>query len=298
MDDYSSAWTYRLKWTYLLAVVGALLLPTFYIIYISFNEHGFGARIYDFTFEWYAVVLGDTMLVASLKWTIYLAGAVVLVTVPIALLAAKFYKRTRFKLAFVTLMLLPLFIPADIMASSLLVYFRQLNGICRWLGEALGAGWLSHWFGLGFTTAVIGQVLYTVPYAFIVILITMSRYRAQQTEAARSCGASAWQAFWHVEFPQIRVGIFSACAFVVILSFNEAPRTALLKGGFDTFSNVLVSQMLNVGMSGESYAMAGTMSIVSMTVIGAILIYSLSRAERQERQQRAVAEPGGAGERA
>ena len=78
----------------------------------------------------------------------------------------------------------------------------------------------------------------------------------QQTEAARACGATAWQAFWHVEFPQIRVGVFSSCAFVTILSFNEAVRTALLKGGFDTFSNMLVAQMLNIGMSGESYAMA------------------------------------------
>ena len=39
------------------------------------------------------------------------------------------------------------------------------------------------------------------------LLETMSRYREQQTEAARACGANAWQAFWHVEFPQIRVGV-------------------------------------------------------------------------------------------
>ena len=119
----------------------------------------------------------------------------------------------------------------------------------------------------------------------------MSRYRPQQTEAARSCGATAWQAFWQVEFPQIRAGVFSACAFVVILSFNEATRTALLKGGFDTFSNVLVSQMLNVGMSEESYAMGGIMSIVSMTVIGSLIIYTLIRSERLERVARAKAEP-------
>ncbi len=291
MDDYSSVWTYRLKWAYLLAVVGALLMPTFYIIYISFNEHGFGARIYEFTFDWYVVVLGDTMLVASLKWTGYLAGSSVLISVPMALLAAKFYKRTRFKVAFVTLMLFPLFIPADIMASSVLVYFRHLSGAFQWLGETVGWEWLAHWFELGFTTALIGQVLYTQPYAFIVILITMSRYREQQTEAARGCGATAWQAFWQVEFPQIRVGVFSACAFVVILSFNEAVRTAMLKGGFDTFSNVLVSQMLNVGMSEESYAMAGTMSMVSMLAIGSILIYTMLRAEHLERLARAKAAP-------
>jgi len=290
-DDYINPWIYRLQWAYLLLVVFALLLPSFYIIYISFNEYGFGARIYEFTFDWYRVVLGDTMLVASLKWTAYLAGSTVAISVPMALLAAKFYKRARRKVAFVTLMLLPLFIPADIMASSLLVYFKQLNGICESIGEALGANWLSDWFELGFVTALIGQIIYTMPYAFIVILITMSRYRAQQTEAARGCGATAWQAFWQVEFPQIRVGVFSSCAFVTILSFNEATRTALLKGGFDTFANVLVSQMLNVGMSEESYAMAGTMSIVSMGLIGTIIIYTLVRSGRLEREARARAEP-------
>ncbi len=290
-DDYGSIWAYRAKWAYLLAVVGALLAPVFYVIYISFNEHGFGARIYEFTFDWYVVVLGDTMLVASLKWTGYLALAAVAVSVPMGLIAAKFYKRTRHKVSFVTLMLLPLFVPADIMGSSLLVYFKHLNNFFESLGEMLGVGWLSGWFELGFLTALIGQILYTVPYAFIIILITMSRYREQLSEAARSCGATGWQAFWQIEFPQIRVGIFSAGAFVVILSFNEATRTALLKGGFDTFSNVLVAQMLNVGMSEESYAMAGTISIVSMVVIGSILIYTLAKSERLERETRAKAEP-------
>ncbi len=290
-DNYGSIWSYRAKWAYLLALVGALLAPVFYVIYISFNEYGFAARIYEFTWEWYAVVLGDKILVASLEWTGYLALASVLSSVPMGLLAAKFYKRTRHKVAFVTLMLLPLFVPADIMASSLLVYFKNLNRVFEGLSDALGSELFYGWFDLGFLTAWIGQVLYTVPYAFVVILITMSRYRDQQTEAARGCGASAWQAFWQVEFPQIWVGVASSCAFVAILSFNEATRTALLKGGFDTFANVLVAQMLNIGMSEESYAMAGIMSILSIVIIGSILIYSMARSERLERERRVKAQP-------
>ena len=290
-DDYTSELGHGLKWAYLLGIVGALLAPVFYVIYISFNEHGFAARIYEFTFEWYRVVLGDIMLVASLEWSIYLALGAVATAIPMGLMAAKLYKRTRHKVGFVTLMLSPLFVPADILASSLLVFFRHENGVFELLGEALGWEWLTHWFELGFLTALIGQIVYTLPYAFVIILITMSRYHPQQTEAARGCGATGWQAFWQVEFPQIKAGVFSACAFVVILSFNEATRTALLKGGFDTFANVLVSQMLNVGMSGESYAMGGIMSIVAMTVIGGFIIYTLFRSERLERVARAKAEP-------
>ncbi len=64
-----------------------------------------------------------------------------------------------------------------------------------------------------------------------------------------------------------------------------------MKGGFDTFSNVLVAQMLNIGMSEESYAMAGTMSMLSIAVIGSILIYTMVRTEHLERDRRAKAEP-------
>jgi spermidine/putrescine transport system permease protein len=290
-DGFINIWIYRAGWAYVLGVVAMLMTPVLHIVYISFNEYGFGAQIYEFTWDWYRLILADKILVASLRWTGFLALGVMATAVPMGLLAAKFYKKTRRKVAFVTLMLSPLFVPADIMGSALLIYFKNLNKGLEAFGETLGVTWFEGWFQLGFSTALIGQIIYTVPYAFIIILITMSRYRDQQTEAARGCGATGWQAFWQVEFPQIRVGIFSSFAFVVILSFNEATRTGLLKGGFDTFPNVLVAQMLNIGMSGESYAMAGTMSMISILVIGSIIVFTLVRAGRLERKFLPKAEP-------
>lgn len=85
--------------------------------------------------------------------------------------------------------------------------------------------------------------------------------------------------------------MFSACAFAIILTFNETTRSALLKGGFDTFSNVMASQMLNIGMSGESYAMAGIMSTVLMLIVASVLPYTILRVERLARQARARTEP-------
>lgn len=80
-----------------------------------------------------------------------------------------------------------------------------------------------------------------------------------------------------MEFPQIRVGVFSASAFVLILSFNKYTRTNLLKGGFDTLTTVLISHMYSTGMSEDSYAMAGVMSVISIVAIGSIVIYSFSK---------------------
>lgn len=291
VDEYGNAWTYRLKWAYTLLIVTTLMLPVFYVMYISFNENGFGAARYDFTFDWYAVIFSDKLLLNALWWTVKLAVVTTLVVVPFGLLAAKFYQQTPLKVPTVLLLLAPLFVPSDILGSALLVFFKNLSKMFEELSDSLGNEWFYGWFDLGFTSAVIGLIIYTLPYVFIVILITMGRYREQQTEAARACGATAWQAFWHVEFPQIRAGIFSACAFAVILIFNEYTRTSLLKGGFDTFTTVLISQLLNEGMSEQSYAMSSLVSFIAIATIGTIIIFTMIRSERLEREARAKALP-------
>jgi len=293
-DEYSSLWGYRLKWLYMLLVVFTLMAPVFYVMYISFNENGFGAREYVFTVDWYVVIFSDLLLLESFGNTLLLAAITVAVVVPMGLIAAKHYKITDYPLVVVSLMLSPLFVPADILGAALLVFFKNLNKMCTALGESLGVSWLDDWFDLGYFSAIVGLIVYTLPYVFVVILITMARYKEQQTEAARSCGATAWQAFWHIEFPQIRAGVFSACSFTVILTFNEYTRTSLLKGGYDTFTGVLVSQMLNEGMSEQSYAMSSMVSYIAIAVIGSIILFTLVRSESLERIARAKAEPVGA----
>lgn len=290
-EEYGNVWFHRLKWAYTLLVVVTLMLPVFYVMYISFNEHGFGAARYEFTLDWYAVIFTDNLMLNGLGWTAKLSLVTTLVVVPLGLLAAKHYKATRFKVPVVSLLLAPLFVPSDILGSALLVFFKNLNRACEAFSDLLGNEWFYGWFELGFLTTLVGLIIYTLPYVFVVILITMARYRDQQTEAARACGANAWQAFWHVEFPQIRAGIFSSCAFAVILTFNEYTRTSLLKGGFDTFTSVLVSQMLNEGMSEQSYAMSSIVSTTAIVVIGAVIVITLIKAERLEREAHAKAQP-------
>lgn len=290
-DDFSSKIGYFLKWAYTLLVVTTLMLPVFYVMYISFNKNGFGARSYDFTFDWYLQIFSRRDMIGSLGNSFLLAAITMVVVVPMGLVTAKLYKTTQYPLAIVSLMLTPLFVPSDILGSALLVFFKNANNAFEAFGGWWGVSWFDTWFQLGYFSAIVALIIYTLPYVFIVILITIGRYREQQTEAARSCGATAWQAFWHVEFPQIRVGIFSAAAFTVILTFNEYTRTALVKGGFDTFTTVLISEMLSEGMSEKSYAFSGLISYVAIAVIGTIVITTMIRSKHLERVARAKAEP-------
>ncbi|MCE8009656.1 ABC transporter permease subunit [Aestuariivita sp.] len=291
MNDYDNPLLHKLKWAYLLLVVTTLMTPVLYVMYVSFNANGFGANAYVFTLEWYGLIFSDELLIGALRWTFMLAVVVTVIAVPMALLAAKYYKSANNKLFPVFLLLAPLFVPPDILGSALLVFFKNLNLTFVWLGDLLGTTIFDSWFRLSFLTATIGLIIYTIPYSFVVILITMGRYRPEQTEAARACGANGWRAFWDIEFPQIRAGVFSACSFTVILVFNEYTRTSLLKGGFDTFTTVLISQMLNTGMSPQSYAMSALVSFIAIAVIGSIILFTMLRADSLSRTARAKAEP-------
>ncbi len=290
-DDFQPQWKLALKWGWLAFAVFILMAPTFYTVYISFNELCFGAKYYIFTFQWYESVFSDRQLLGALGWTMLLALITLPIVIPFGLLSAKLYKQSSKKVWIVFVLLSPLFVPADILASALLVFFKNLNKFFTFIADFTGVYALESWFDLGIMTAVIGLIVYTLPYVFVVIMITMARYRNEQTEAARDLGASAWRAFWEIEFPQIRAGVFSACAFVVILTFNEYTRTSLLKGGFDTFTSVLISQMLNTGMSEESYAMASIVSLVAIIIVSSILIFTALRSEELEKVTRKVKEP-------
>ena len=81
-DDYTSIWSYRLKWLYTLLVVFTLMLPVFYVMYISFNKNGFGARDYVFTLEWYGDIFSGLLLMGALGNTVLLAAVTTVLAVP------------------------------------------------------------------------------------------------------------------------------------------------------------------------------------------------------------------------
>ncbi len=87
-DEYASKWGYRLKWAYLLLIVASLMSPVFHVMYISFNENGFGAAEYVFTLDWYRVIFTDKLMMNALGWTVALSAATTVITVPLAVLAS------------------------------------------------------------------------------------------------------------------------------------------------------------------------------------------------------------------
>lgn len=82
------------------------------------------------------------------------------------------------------------------------------------------------WWG----TAYVAHVLYTFPFAFLVMLAIFNRFDKTIEEASWSLGVSPITTFRRITFPVIFPGILSSMLFAFTLSYDEFPRTLFAAG--------------------------------------------------------------------
>ena len=109
----------------------------------------------------------------------------------------------------------------------LIVLGMIVPGLLTGLGVALVAknilGVDRHWW----STAFVQHVVYTFPFAFLVMLAILNRFDSSVEEASWSLGVSPMKTFRKVTFPLIFPGVLSAMLFAFTLSYDEFSRTLL-----------------------------------------------------------------------
>lgn len=102
-------------------------------------------------------------------------------------------------------------------------------------GIAVALGIHSTFIGLGLTNSITGVVLVhlvpTLPYMVLVMSGIFANFDVRIEAQARSLGASAWQAFWHVTLPAIWPGIMVGGLFAFLVSWSQYILTLLIGGG-------------------------------------------------------------------
>jgi putative spermidine/putrescine transport system permease protein len=114
-------------------------------------------------------------------------------------------------------------------AFYLIVLGMMVPGVLVGLGLALVANILGvdrTWWG----TAFVLHVVYTFPFAFLVMLAIFNRFDASVEEASWSLGVSPVKTFQKVTFPLIFPGVLSAMLFAFTLSYDEFSRTLFSSG--------------------------------------------------------------------
>jgi ABC-type spermidine/putrescine transport system permease subunit II len=205
-------------------------------------------------FRHYGAIFEDARLMRALR-TSLLAGVLVALLAPLlALLAAEAVRVWRMPRVIIAIMLLPLFVPGISMGLATGLFF-QILGVKP---------------SLLTITAV--QVLWALPFAFLIILTVMANFDQVYLEAAYMSGAGRLRAFLEIELPQIHHGILGAALFALIISFNETIRTAVVQGGRNTLQTYLWSQYQQVGLSPHLFALMTLIIVVTLVLIALVAL--------------------------
>lgn len=232
-------------WVYIAGVLAFLWLPLVPPLLFSLgSEAGSG-----FTWHWYVTLWQNPVLIGAIR-TSALLGALTGVIAPVfALLGAMAVREWRASRAVLMLMLTPLFIPG--------------------VSMGLGSAFLFHLLHVdpSMWTILTVHILWSLPFALLIILTAMATFDPMYLEAAYVHGANRMRAFLDVELPLIRPGIAGAATFSLILSLNETVRTGLVQGPLNTVQTYVWSTFLQVGLSPALYALMSLLIVLTLVLI-------------------------------
>ena len=168
----------------------------------------------------------------------------------------------------------------------LIVLGMMVPGVLVGLGVALLANFLGierHWF----STAFVLHVVYTFPFAFLVMLAIFNRFDQSVEEAAWSLGVSPATTFRKVTFPMIFPGVLSAMLFAFTLSYDEFSRT-LFASGRDLTLPLAIYGTFSVEIHPNVFAFGVLTTLFSfalLTVYAVLMGASVRRARRSALQE-------------
>ncbi|MCT4578916.1 ABC transporter permease [Donghicola sp.] len=239
--------------------------PMIVLAILSFQSIDGGPQfpIRDWSIYWYEHLLGlaETSRVSqlpvgdSLLRSIALAFMTTVVSTTLGVMSAEAF-RTRFK--------------GSGPAFYLIILGMMVPGVLVGLGMALLSNTLGiarAWWGTSFVL----HVVYTYPFAFLVMLAVFNRFDRTVEEASLSLGVSPAQTFRRVTFPIIFPGVLSAMLFSFTLSYDEFART-LFTAGRDLTLPLAIYGTFSVEIYPNIFAFGVLTTLFSFTLL---VIYGL-----------------------
>jgi putative spermidine/putrescine transport system permease protein len=207
----------------------------------------------------------------ALVRSLILAGLTMIVSTVLGVLSAQAF-RSRFK--------------GSGFVFYLIVLGMMVPGVLVGLGMALVAnsfGIDRHWW----STAFVLHVVYTFPFAFLVMLAIFNRFDPSVEEAAWSLGVTPARTFRKITFPLIFPGVLSAMLFAFTLSYDEFSRT-LFASGRDLTLPLAIYGTFSVEVHPNVFAFGVLTTLFSFALLGTYAVLmglSVRRAKRMAVQE-------------
>lgn len=260
LDTVSDVVTFeRVLLAYAMLISIYIYLPILSLIAFSFNEGGLTFPFVDFSLRWYGELLSNESLLGAIERSLLLAFATMVVTTILATALAIAYRREFVgKRIILFLLILGIITPGITYGVGATLFLNQLLDLPKNI-------WL----------ALTVHVVWTLPFAFIVLLAGFPPYLAQNERAARVLGAGTGTVFRKIIFPQIAPTILGAAVFAFTLSYNEATRSLLIIGQRNTMPVEVFAIAASRRPTPELFALGSITTVVStvLLVIAGLVVF-------------------------
>ena len=222
--------------------------------------------------EWSAFLL-------SLK----LAGATVVVLMPVALVVARYlaWHRTLAARVLGVVVMLPLVLPPTVLGYYLLVGFGR---------EGIIGSWFYEWFGttlaFSFEGLLFAALLFNLPFAVQPAQRAFEGISREVRESAWCCGLGAWRTFFRIELPLARNGVLGSALLTFAHTLGEFGVVLMVGGNIAgetrTISIAIFDRVEAFDQHGAA-VMSGALLFFSALVIGCLLALNGYRRVGDER---------------
>ncbi len=222
-----------------------------------------------------------SVLVTTIRVSVICTAVCLLLGIPIAWRLAR--TESRWKSAYVMLIVLPLFIGSTIRTAGWMILFAR-GGMLDILAGALFG---RHGIDLMYTeTAVIaGIISIDLPFAILILQSVFEGIDPRLEEAAASMGAAPGKSFFRIVMPLSLSGVLICGVLCFILTMNAFP-TPLLLGGprFHMMAPLLYWEF----STNNNWPFAGALAFILMATMLALTLIATVAVPRRYRVGRAA----------
>lgn len=190
-----------------------IYIPLALLALMSISQSPLSGIPYPLTLMHYGLLFSDDRWLVPLQKSIGMGFVVASVCMVVATLVGRAITRMRSPGGVLLVALTPLFVPGLTMGAALFIFLRTMLNL-----------------KLGLWSIFLAHLVWSLPFALLLVLVVASRFDLRLLEAAADLGARPWQRFWQIEFPILRPGILGAGIFGFLLSFNELLRSIFVRG--------------------------------------------------------------------
>jgi putative spermidine/putrescine transport system permease protein len=135
-------------------------------------------------------------------------------------------------------------------------------------------------------TALGTNVVWGLPFGFLIMVAVWNRYDNTVEEASRDLGAGGLRTFREVTLPLVWTGLLGAFLFGFTLAWNEYDRTALLAAGANTLPLEIFALTVGSVIRPDLYALGTATTAVSLLAVGLFLVVAAIILRRRARHVR------------